>query len=60
MRFILVQVQWPALFPGKEWRATSETDDIFFSAPDVDAARAHVRQRYPNATFTDQEQDHAV
>jgi hypothetical protein len=58
MRFVLVECRgsnW--LVP--QWRATCATEektvDIFFFETNVERAREHVRRRYPNATFSDQE-----
>jgi hypothetical protein len=51
MRFVLVEtslVKW-----DRTWRATSDSVDHFFPAADLEAAKKYVRDRYPDAYFTD-------
>lgn len=54
MRFILVEISGTPFC----WRATSvaanKTTDVFFYAATVDAAKDHIRWKYPQATFYDE------
>lgn len=69
-RFILVKTALDPRFDpevfGLPWRATWAgrgcivTIDIFFYARDVIAAKQHVRDRYPDATFSDENRDSAI
>lgn len=68
-RFILVKCAVDDRFPpevfGRLWRATwagrgcTVTIDVFFYARDVIAAKQHVRDRFPDATFSDENRDSA-
>lgn len=65
MRFVLVQCASADEWGWPQWRATHvKADgfaiDVFFYKPNVDQARAHVRSKYANATFSDQETPDAV
>lgn len=63
-RFVLVQCAVDDRFPpevfGRLWRATwagrgcTVTIDVFFYAHDIIAAKKHVRDRFPDAIFTDE------
>ncbi|HMH99010.1 MAG TPA: hypothetical protein VK577_20940 [Bradyrhizobium sp.] len=69
-RFILVKTALDHRFPPDvfdvPWRATwadrggTVTIDIFFYAADITAAKQHVRDRYPGATFSDEKRDSAL
>ena len=59
MRFVLVQCKGGEERWGiPQFRATCATEkktiDVFFFAFDVDAAKRHVRARYPDAYFSDE------
>lgn len=68
-RFILVKTALDPRFPpeyfGLPWRATwagrgcTVTIDVFFYAADIAAAKQRVRDRYPDATFSDEKLDSA-
>jgi hypothetical protein len=60
MRFILVECKAPLIYlpPYRQWRAThvkpdGNPIDLFFWALDVDRARQHVRDRFPETVFSD-------
>jgi len=68
-RFVLIKTALDPRFPpehfGTPWRATwagrgcTVTIDLFFYADDVFAAKKHVRDRYPDAAFSDEKRDPA-
>lgn len=65
-RFILVRTALDPRFPsdvfGVPWRATwvgDTTVDVFFYAGGLAEAKKHVRDRFPDATFSDEKRDSA-
>jgi hypothetical protein len=69
-RFVLIKTALDPRFPpdvfGVPWRATwagrgcTTTIDVFFYAADITAAKQHVRDKYPGATFSDEKRDSAL
>jgi hypothetical protein len=63
MRFIIVEVKGLVVDLGsnfRQWRAThvkadGNAIDMFYWAPGLDGAKHHVRDKYPHATFSDEE-----
>jgi hypothetical protein len=62
MRFIVVEIKAPLIDLGpnfRQWRATHVKDDgnpidVWFWAADLAGAKQHVRDKYPDATFSDE------